>query len=359
MYQTRTRQKQGRATVAPILALVVMALAVFSIALTATRAGAAPLSAAPKGGDTITPTVGEATATATPAATPTRRPIKLRPRVQFGHAPHDENVRYRLLLFNNVSEETNVNMTADSLFDWRVAITPTVAVALPNYANEIGALVHVPEHPFLPIDVERVRGTTDTANPYTTTAFLITVTRRHHWADVGEDHWADGPVQYLYDKGVISGYGDGSFRPNETVTRAQFAKMLVGAMEWELVMPQTPTFSDVPADSWAYSYIETAYAHGVISGYADSTFRPGAPVTRAQVAKMVYISRAWSLDAGAETVNFNDVQQGDWYYTYAMAAGASEIMAGYEDHTFRPNAPATRGQVAKILTIALFSDPNF
>jgi hypothetical protein len=332
---------------------------VFALALVTTQAGAAPLTVAPKGGSTATPTAGEATPTATREATPTRRPIKLRPRVQFGHAPHGENERYRLLLFNNVNQPTNVNMTADGLLDWRVAVTPTLAVAIPHYVNEIGAVVHVPENPFLPIDIARVRGTTVTDHPYTTTAFLITVTRRHHWTDVNENHWADGPVQYLYDKGVISGYSDGTFRPNDTVTRAQFAKMLVGAMEWQVVAPQTPTFSDVPADFWGYSYIETAYTHGALTGYADGTFRPGAPVTRAQVAKMVYISRAWNLDEGAETLPFNDVGQGDWYYTYAMAAGASEIMAGYGDGSFRPNAPATRGQVAKILTIALFSDPNF
>lgn len=339
--------------------LALMMLAIFALALSSSGASASALPGAIKGEGTETPTVGEATPTSTPEATPTRRPIKLRPRVQFGHAPHGENARYGLLLFNHLTEETNVNMTADSLFNWPVAVTPTVALAMPNYANEIHAIVHVPDNPFLPIDVESVRGTTDTATPYTTTAYLITVTRRHQWNDVTEDNWADGPVQYLYSKGIVGGYSDGNFRPNDIVTRAQFAKMLVGAMEWQVQTPATPTFSDVTADFWGYSFIETAYAHGVITGYSDGTFRPGAPVTRAQVAKMVFIARQWTLDAGADLATFNDVHAGDWYYTYAMAAGSSEIMSGYEDLTFRPNAPATRGQVAKILTISLFSDPNF
>ena len=346
-----------------MLTLVLIMLAILGLALSSSGASAAPLSGTIKGDETATPTVGEATPTSTPAATPTRRPIKLRPRVQFGHAPRGENVRYHLLLFNHLDQPANVNMSIDSLSNWPVAVTPTVAIALPGYANQIGALVHVPEDVLRPIDIERVQGTIDTAGPYgigpyTTTAYLITVTRRHPWADLGEDHWADGPVQYLFDKGVINGYQDGSFRPNDTVTRAQFAKMLVGAMQWELVTPATPTFNDVPADSWSYSYVETAYAHGVVTGYGDGSFHPGAPVTRAQVAKMVYIARQWTLDAGAETTTFNDVHQGDWYYTYAMSAGASEIMSGYQDLTFRPNAPATRGQVAKILTIALFTNPN-
>ena len=104
------------------------------------------------------------------------------------------------------------------------------------------------------------------------------------------------PVQYLVDQNVISGYADGSFRPNENVTRAQFAKMLVLAAGWNVVTPATPSFNDVSSNYWAYGYIETAVSHGVISGYGDGSFRPGNPVTRGQVAKMIFIARGWTLE---------------------------------------------------------------
>ena len=127
-------------------------------------------------------------------------------------------------------------------------------------------------------------------------------------------------------------------------------------MQWPLVTPATPTFSDVPAGFWAYSYVETAAAHGVITGYTDGTFHPDSGVTRAQVAKMIYLGRQWSTVEGS--VTYTDVQQNDWFYTYVQAAGVAEVMSGYQDNTFRPNAPATRGQVAKILALSLFSEPT-
>src|SRR5205085_706702 len=94
--------------------------------------------------------------------------------------------------------------------------------------------------------------------PFTTHAYLITITRRHIFSDVADGFWADDPIQYLVDQGIVSGYSDNSFRPNDNVTRAQFAKMIVTAMQWPVQTPPTPTFSDVPANSWEYGYVETA-----------------------------------------------------------------------------------------------------
>ena len=290
---------------------------------------------------------------------PRPRPIKLRPWVQFGHARPGEVADYRKLLFNHFDEEKVVTLDGDSIGGWGVRVNPTTTVTLPGYANIIHVGVRVPEEPAHRVDVERVQATvnvTGTLN-YTTTAYMITITRRNPFNDLEEGHWADDPVQYLMDQGVITGYADGTFRPNENVTRAQFAKMLVGALGWELVTPQTPTFSDVPADFWAYSYIETAASHGVIGGYGDGTYRPGSSVTRAQLAKMLFNSRAWTMESPTMT-EFTDVSQGDWFYDYAQAASSAEVMSGYSDRTFRPNAPATRAQVAKILALGLFSDPN-
>jgi hypothetical protein len=287
------------------------------------------------------------------------RPIKLRPWVQFGHALPGETARYNKLLFNHLDEETDVTLDGDSLNGWEVRVVPSNTVAIPGYANVIHVGVTVPDDPARRVDIERVQasvalsGTTS----FTTTAYMITITHRHPFTDLEEGNWADDPVQYLVDQGVITGYTDGTFRPGDNVTRAQFAKMLVGAMGWEVVTPQTPTFIDVTADYWAYGYIETAAAHGVIGGYTDGSFRPSADITRAQLAKMLFIARDWSLESPTMT-EFSDVNWNDWFYSYTQAASSAEVMSGYEDHTFRPNAPATRAQVAKILALGMFSDPN-
>ena len=91
---------------------------------------------------------------------------------------------------------------------------------------------------------------------------------------------------------IISGYSCGSgcleFRPGNNVTRGQLSKIVVIAANWPVIDPTIPTFSDVPTDQPFYTYIETAYCHGVISGYSDGTFRPGNDATRGQISKIVY-----------------------------------------------------------------------
>src|SRR5204863_1663821 len=103
-------------------------------------------------------------------------------------------------------------------------------------------------------------------------------------------------IETAYSHSVISGYTCGAgcleFRPNNSVTRAQLCKIIVLAEGWTLSTPLIPTFRDVlPTDPF-YSYIETAYAHGIISGYSCGTgcleFRPSASATRGQISKIVY-----------------------------------------------------------------------
>src|SRR5438477_6451816 len=87
------------------------------------------------------------------------------------------------------------------------------------------------------------------------------------------DYFYDA-VRYLYCAGVISGYADNTFRPYNNTTRAQLCKIIVLAEGWTDPCPTTGHFSDVPPGSTYCCFVETAYAHGIISGYADGTFRP-------------------------------------------------------------------------------------
>lgn len=82
----------------------------------------------------------------------------------------------------------------------------------------------------------------------------------------------------LASKGIIGGYTDGTFRPNNNISRAEVAKMVCIAIGWELKAPATPSFSDVAKDNWAYMYVETAKAHGVLNGYKDGSFGPNKRV---------------------------------------------------------------------------------
>ena len=168
--------------------------------------------------------------------------------------------------------------------------------------------------------------------------------------DLPDTHWAYGYVSYVYCRGAVAGYPDGTFRPNEGSTRGQFAKMLVLSMGWMQYNPYYPTFTDVQPGSTFFVYVETAYLRGAVQGYSDGTFRPNAPVTRAQAAKMLVAGKGWSLYSPPWS-SFTDVPPTHWAYAYVHTALSHGIVAGYADGTFRPDAGVTRAQLAKIVAL--------
>jgi hypothetical protein len=159
------------------------------------------------------------------------------------------------------------------------------------------------------------------------------------------------PVSGLVTTGAASGYGDGSFRPMNTTTRGQLAKLVVLAFNLPLATDDTQHFSDVPADHAFFAYVETAYSRGLISGYSDGTFRPFNNITRGQVAKVVVLAAGWQL-ANPATSTFSDVPADSTYYRYVETAYAKGIISGYGDGTFRPGNSATRGQIAQVTMLA-------
>jgi hypothetical protein len=130
--------------------------------------------------------------------------------------------------------------------------------------------------------------TTATATP-TATPTLCAIT----FSDVHPGDYFYEAVRYLYCRAAISGYADGTFRPYNNTTRAQLCKIVVLAEQWPINTVGGPHFTDVPVGSAFYDYIETAFNRGVISGYADGTFRPGSDVTRGQLCKIIVSAEGW------------------------------------------------------------------
>jgi N-acetylmuramoyl-L-alanine amidase len=155
-------------------------------------------------------------------------------------------------------------------------------------------------------------------------------------------------VQYLVCNGVISGYSDNTFRPYNNTTRGQLTKIVVLAEGWTVDCPTTPTFSDVPTTHTFFCYVETAVNHGIISGYADGTFKPENNVTRGQLSKIVVSAEGWADDCPTPG-HFSDVPPSDPFFCFIETAYNHTIISGYADGTFRPGNPATRGQIAKIV----------
>ncbi|MBE0447207.1 MAG: S-layer homology domain-containing protein [Actinobacteria bacterium] len=164
------------------------------------------------------------------------------------------------------------------------------------------------------------------------------------FSDVPPDAWYEDFVLKLISLGIINGYSDGTFRPDENVPRAEFTKMICLAMGWSLEDPDKASFPDIAKGNWAYKYIETAKAHGVIHGYPDGTFSPGRNITRAEIAKI--IAKTLNLPSGAST--FTDIST-HWAKDYICSCAKAGIVNGYPDNTFRPNSTATRAEAAKMI----------
>jgi hypothetical protein len=175
------------------------------------------------------------------------------------------------------------------------------------------------------------------------------------YTDVPTDSPFYSEIGFFGSEGIVSGYSDGTFRPSGTATRGQVAKILALAFGVRVDNLDTPSihFSDVTPDNPFYAYVEAAAARGWISGYSDGTFRPYANVTRAQVAKMVVIAAGYKPISPA-TPSFSDVPVGSAFYSYIETARANDILSGYDDGTFRPEAQATRGQICKAVDLAAF-----
>ncbi len=158
-------------------------------------------------------------------------------------------------------------------------------------------------------------------------------------------HWAEAIVSRLVEMGVISGYPDGTFKPDNYVTRAEFAKMLVVALDLSPDAGAAAEFADAASiPAWAKGYVGAAVKAGLIKGYEDKTFRADRQITRAELAVMV--ARALKAAEKAE-LNFKDAAGiPSWAADSIAQAVAKGIIKGYEDNTFRPNNPATRAETA-------------
>lgn len=171
------------------------------------------------------------------------------------------------------------------------------------------------------------------------------------FTDLPDTSWAYSYIAHLWCGNVISGFPDGTFRPNANVTRGQFTKMVIQGFGLTWQVPASATFKDVPLGSTYSPFVETAARLGIATGYQDSSFRPNDPVTRAQAVKMLVLAAGWS-PLNAEVASFSDVPLSHWASVYIEAAYFKGIINGYPDWTFRPQNSITRAQVSKVVALA-------
>ena len=143
------------------------------------------------------------------------------------------------------------------------------------------------------------------------------------FTDVPKGYWAANYIGYMQQFGIITGYSDGSFRPDAPVTRAEFAAI---ASRFEKLTEGSKSFTDVPDTYWAARYINFAATRGWVTGYSDGTFKPENTITRAEVAAVTCRLLERSADQSyirshlKELRTFSDVTESHWAYWYAMEA---------------------------------------
>lgn len=160
-------------------------------------------------------------------------------------------------------------------------------------------------------------------------------------------HWAKEMIEEIASQGIITGYSDDSFRPNEFIQRQHVALLFYRAFEFEPTR-NVLTFSDVTANHPYYEAITTLQQAGIVDG-SQGKFNPNALMTRAQLAKVVTL--ALKIELGGSST-FQDVPPTHWSYAYIAALAELEIVIG-DNGKFKPDEPVTRAQFVAILYRAL------
>lgn len=166
-----------------------------------------------------------------------------------------------------------------------------------------------------------------------------------------EGHWAKTYIESMAAKNAVNGYEDGTFKPEEKVTRAQFVKMLVSSLE-EKLEAYDGSFTDVADGDWFAPYVAAAKKLGIASGYADGSFKPNKEISRTEMAVMLSSLTDEELteeDVAKELTVFADA---DSIPSWAREAVAEVVKAGLmngDNGSFNPENPAARAEAATVI----------
>jgi hypothetical protein len=160
-------------------------------------------------------------------------------------------------------------------------------------------------------------------------------------------------IENLIAGNVVSGYSDGTFRPSEPVTRGQMAKFIVNGFNLG-ADGNIQQFGDVPSTNPFFAYINILKTEGIISGYSDGTYRPNAYVTRGETAKFIHNALKRNGVQGTEVgsgvmSDFPDVTGANVFKDSIIYLSREKIINGFSDGTFKPNNNVTRGEMAKMV----------
>jgi 6-phosphogluconolactonase (cycloisomerase 2 family) len=167
------------------------------------------------------------------------------------------------------------------------------------------------------------------------------------------NHWAEQYIEELYADCVIDGKNPLTFAPDQLVTRAEITKMVFNNFiaNFDSVTLSPLPFTDLDTNAWYIGYIQKAYDNGLITGYMDNTFKPNQLITRAEALKIILLGAGKTI-INEDNLEFQDIASSAWYYNYVSTAMKLGIIQGYTidgQKFFRPDAPITRAEAVKLL----------
>ena len=217
-----------------------------------------------------------------------------------------------------------------------------------------------PADPFVNDEAYETQDTEKVANPLTHMVIHLYTKEKYVPEQPTSDYlipgfWLNTNDHYSY----LIGYSDGTVRPNGKITRAEVATIFFRLLDDDTrakYWSSENNFSDVSADKWYNNAVSTLSRMGVIGGYADGTFRPDAPISRAEFAK---IAVSFTQNNGSAVYNyFTDVKTTDWFAPYVTAAKDAGLIEGYSDGSFKPESKITRAEACAIVNRTLGRKPS-
>ena len=183
--------------------------------------------------------------------------------------------------------------------------------------------------------------------------YVVTGKPVAHFTDVPEGYWAEDAIQFVVKEGLFAGTSETTFAPRAAMTRGMFVTVLGRLAGVKEDYSVTDQFQDVKADAYFAPYVAWAVDAGIAKGVSDTAFNPYKPVSRQEMAVLLYRfcqSQDIELDKTTAAVDFSDKDQISAYAVEAVnAIAAADLMEGNADRSFRPQADAQRAQVAAVL----------